>query len=733
MRRLLMIALALSLLGCGDDKPDETGSPDVDADGDGVFASEDCDDGDAANFPGNEEICDGQDNDCDGLVDDDDDAVAGTTTWYGDGDGDGYGLDTDTLTACEAPTGYVATGGDCEDGDAAVNPAADEVCDGQDNDCDGLMDDEDDLVDPLNWYVDADVDGFGDASASPAATGCVGPAGYVADNTDCDDGDDTVFPGNAELCDGLDNDCDVDTDEDGVISVGAVAYSTIQDAVGGASSGDTVMICPGDYVESVIVDRDLTLMGSGYESVWLDAGGAGAGITVQDGAVTIKGLTISGGTGTRSEDDPSIRLGGAIAVMGAGPVEVRDCYFLGNSADYGGAIQAGVDATLAVYDSRFESNAANSSGGAIEVEGATVTLDGLTLVDNSAVYGGGMFIYQTEEVQISNSTLEKNEASDYGGGILVQEASANLDAVTIEENTAFIGAGLAIMEGSVTASEDTEIFGNATTGDDGAAGGGVMLYYGSMSGGVVSYNWALYGGGAYVIFGESMSDMVLEYNECENSGGGLYVGNSSEGLDDNTLEIQDLLVTDNTAIYGGGMMVDGGFVTDVGDSVFSTNEASDMGGGVLLYEAAELDGCLVSENTSANGGGVVVYSSGIVVETIIQDNLATESGGGIYVYGSMTAVTVDISGNMAVAGGGLIIDEGTVFLYESTVDENVATDLGGGAYLATGALISITSDWGEGPLDNDPDDVVISGVVAPWSDYGADASFGCSSETGTCE
>ena len=67
-----------------DDATDDDDSGPVDADGDGSPEGEDCDDGDPANFPGNGEVLDGQDNDCDGLVDDEDVVVellpAGTFT-----------------------------------------------------------------------------------------------------------------------------------------------------------------------------------------------------------------------------------------------------------------------------------------------------------------------------------------------------------------------------------------------------------------------------------------------------------------------------------------------------------------------------------------------------------------------------------------------------------------------------------------------------------------------------
>ncbi|MBK9017916.1 MAG: putative metal-binding motif-containing protein [Saprospiraceae bacterium] len=129
------------------------------------------------------EICNSTDDDCDALVDNADPGITGQTNWYADADADGFGNAAVSQLSCDQPSGYVADGTDCDDGNAAANPDGAETCNGTDDDCNGLVDDADPGISGQpTWYADVDGDGFGDPNATLIA--CNQPSGYVANNTD---------------------------------------------------------------------------------------------------------------------------------------------------------------------------------------------------------------------------------------------------------------------------------------------------------------------------------------------------------------------------------------------------------------------------------------------------------------------------------------------------------------------------------------------------------------------
>jgi len=123
-------------------------------------------------------------------------------TFYLDEDGDEHGDPEMSTTACDAPDGYVAAGDDCDDGSRDSHPGLTETCDGLDNDCNDRVDEG--LL--LTFYPDGDGDGHGILGTTMMA--CTAPAGYAPASDDCDDASNMRFPGNPEVCDAIDNDCD---------------------------------------------------------------------------------------------------------------------------------------------------------------------------------------------------------------------------------------------------------------------------------------------------------------------------------------------------------------------------------------------------------------------------------------------------------------------------------------------------------------------------------------------
>jgi|GEM_PF-3293460 len=207
-----------------------------------VLIAFDCDDANIAVNPAAPEICDGRDNDCNGRADY---VIAGIDTEDDDRDG--------------SPDVTCSPGGDCNDLDATTYPGAFEACDERDNDCDRVVDD---AIVMRTWYEDGD----GDGDAEPGAASIVSCLDYRSTRAltshDCDDADPTVYGGAAELCDGIVNDCGgsrvgEDLDEDGFLAVGATCSGGPRGSLPATDCNDgNAAISPGDAEICNGVDDD---------------------------------------------------------------------------------------------------------------------------------------------------------------------------------------------------------------------------------------------------------------------------------------------------------------------------------------------------------------------------------------------------------------------------------------------------------------------------------------------
>jgi hypothetical protein len=737
---------------------------------DTVASGGDCDDGNPDINPGEDEVCDGDDNDCDGTVDEDD-AVDGAT-FYADSDGDGYGDAGSTTTACSVPSGYCADSTDCDDGDGAQHPGADERCNGEDDDCDGAVD-EDGAVDAPTWYLDADGDGYGDPGTSAVA--CSAPAGHISDSSDCDDVDPGVYPGADETCDGEDDDCDGDIDEDDAVDAPTWYADSDGDSYGDPGSGSAACSAPsGTVADSGDCDDSDAAIHPGADelcdgvdndcdgatdeadavdgSTWYrdgDGDGYGASATtttscsqpvgyvaddtdcddsapaVHPGADEICNSMDDDCDGDIDEDPVGAPTWYADADgdgFGDPSSSVTDC------AQPSGTVSSSTDCDDAApevhpFATEHCNGVDDDCDGAIDGGGlATWVASGGAVTDLTGVFAAGTSSTAVTSNLTSSGTLTLCSGTYY---VNIQIRGTDIDLV------GQAGSGSTFLQGDGSAAV-VQAYSTASTLD--ITGLNISGGYGSAGGGI--------GGGSHGL-ALTLDDVVIEDCDSSGNGGGLYLYNGS-------LSATDLVLDDNYASdYGGGAYLYNAGGSFVGLTV-SSNEAGSYGGGMYLRDDVfDISDAVISSNIAYHAGGFIANNCELeLVDSEVTGNWADYYGGGLYLtYGTALLEESRIHGNMAMGGsssyyyglgGGLFLNNGADVTCEGSssttagVYDNDA-DYGGGAYLYDGSSVleSDTCDWGYsgGDLgDNDPSDVDMywgySGYY--YSSFGNNEDFTCS-------
>ncbi len=573
MRLLLLSLLLLPACGSGDD----TGPYDPnDFDGDGVPASEDCDD--------------------------EDPDVGRPTPWYRDADDDGFGDPDRSQEGCDRPSGWVDNAVDCDDADPSMPILVDGER-GSDANSGGPDD-------PLATLDAALATGAGCIALRPGTyhgqwalerSVRIGSTSGAEDTVLDADGGGPVFTvqaGSLSLWD--------------VTVTGGTGLLVGDHAFGGgiyAWEADALEIdgCvfrgnAAGYGAAVLGPETGTLTARDTLFTGNTASGSGGGVWAVD--AEISNCRIEGNTA---------QYGGGGFFMG-GEVHAEGTTFSGNTATTkGGGAWVEQEATL--VGGTFDGNTADVEGGGLYTR-TEITLQDVAVTGNEAESGGG--ISCERGLTLIDATVTGNTASQEGGGIF---ATGDLDArdVLVSDNTAQMGGGMLLQQIGGTFS-GVEITGN--TG--GVNGGGLYLYRCTLDLGDtrIAENEAPYGAGVDLDGGTiTATGVSIAGNVAGNYAGGIYVYNVASWTGGT--------VEDNEAPTGAGIYADA-YGTRIADVTVTSNSAAQVGGGVFVDEDVTLERVVVLGNSARQAGAGIEVSG---AEATLEDcsvlrNASDGKGGG---------------------------------------------------------------------------------------------------------
>lgn len=626
---------------------------------------------------------------------------------------------------------------DCDDTRADTFPGADELCDGLDNDCDGAVDEE--AVDGTVYFADKDGDSFGDPDTT--TTVCAFsedaggqdpdflPAGYVLDNTDCDDSRSAVNPAADEYCDEVDQNCDGDP------TAGAVDplpwYKDADgDLFGDAATTETACNAPEGFVadDSDCNDEQKTAYPGAPE---LCDGFDNDCDTLVDEDSSTDARDWYADSDMDGYGDPSNTTTACAAPPG----------FVDNDLDcHDDSPTSNPDGTEVCDGFDNDCDPLTSEAGTLSINATDTEFVSIQLAIETATAGDTVYVCEgtwAEQLKIDKSiTLVGAGGSDR---VILDPMSAKItgpvisvvttDPTTIRGFTVQSGDAFdAYADGCVDASGAGDITLDDMVIQD--CDGFAAALGGPIGGGTLS-----------------VSNSLIQNNTSDVAGGVVMASG----------KITDSRILDNVGGEAGGLFVAPEGEVDLTGTEILSNYTSGQGGGIQASAETTVTGGIVKNNTAFVGGGV--YTNGDLDGVTIENNEAALGGGGIYLDGppDQTVEDCTIKGNKAERGGGIVGASSDWKLIDSVVSANESAtvggglfqngegvtiesceftlnsaDQGGGVFVRFGPLSVTTTDWGSSTSsdDNTPNDIEYSSGET-YDSYGAGETFECD-ETGSC-
>ena len=464
------------------------------------------------------------------------------------------------------------------------------------------------------------------------------------------------------------------------------AYTAIQDAIDAASSGDTINVAAGTYMECIdFSGKTLEIVGAGSTTTEIDGWAmCGNAVTVDSGegsGTTLEGFSISNpyNRGVYVEDS-SLELHDVV-IYGCGQTTLS----AGGGLHVHGGWVGVYDSTVYYNVAKYGGNVYVSGGGDVEIQDSTVSY-------GQAYYGAGVFVdYDSTDggswLSLDGNNVESNFAYYNGGGLYGDERSTiSTTGNTWEKNGGYYTDGSAIYVttySTLTVEGDTFDTNWADYYAQGYHGGAIYACnYSDVTStdNTFTGNTAYYGGAVAAYFYTEFSEegSLYEDNTGEGDGGALYVNQAYSEV-----TVENAIFDDNRSNSGYGGAIFAYYYSDltVDDSEFSDNQSSDYGGAItqIYYGDLDVDESVFEDNTSGRGGGIFFDP----VDTCTYDASLTDS---------------TFEGNVVDGhGGGAYLKNGNaVELLDNTFEDNESTDngkSGGGLYLHSSCELEARRNW----------------------------------------
>lgn len=458
------------------------------------------------------------------------------------------------------------------------------------------------------------------------------------------------------------------------ITVGGACGATIQECISSANAGDTVLIPAGEYEESLLLTKAVSLVGADRETTIVRAASQQRALTIS-GVDVNASVVISGLTFTKAEVDESCPAGsacGGILVNGEAQPSLVNLIIAANNHSSGAGLYTEPGSPLILVDVRFIGN----SGRAAYLQDSATIQDSY-FEGNTGSDGGALCICVAATLVMTNTDFVNNVSTGLGGAVFAY--NTELYGGSFVDNQSGNSGGALFISGILNA-QDVEFMGNSS-----GAGG--------------------YGGAAYVnppnfISVSTVSDSHFENNRVlDGSGGGIYVAGN--------LRLTNTDFISNTSQYaGGGAHVYFSSKATVTGGRFERNSATDGDGGGLYAGEADIDGTVFISNSAAlYGGGASIVYGAQVRNARFEENEANKfhfgtaaGGGGLVVFasngtGDVIAITDTVFLKNRAVGGGGALAASMLTMHGVRFEQNDSETFGGAWYaFAQGGAVPSADD-----------------------------------------